>query len=471
MMPGKTHDDGRAALDDAAARGLRAALRGPVLVPGDDGYEAARRVHNGMIDRRPAAIAQCVDGADVQAAVRMAREYRLLAAVRGGGHSGAGFGVCAGGLVIDLSRMRAVEVNPASRTVRVGGGCVWGDVDRATQPFGLAVPAGIVSSTGVAGLTLGGGHGYLTRKYGLTIDNLLAVDMVLADGSRATASADRNPDLFWAVRGGGGNFGVVTSFVFRAQPVSTVWGGPTLWPIEMAGEAMRWWRDFTAAASEDMYGFFKFLNVPPAPPFPERLHGSTMCGVVWCYSGPAEKAEEAFAPVRRFGPPVFEHLGPMPIAALNSAFDPLLPPGLQWYWKGDFVRELGEEAIGLHAHFGSALPSALSTMHMYPVDGAVHRVAADGTAFRYRDCRWSCVIAGIDPEPANKDRISAWAKDYWSALHPHSAGGAYVNFMMEEGQERVRATYGENYGRLAAVKRRYDPDNFFRANQNIAPAD
>ena len=342
-------------------------------------------------------------------------------------------------------------------------------MDHATHAFGLAVPTGFNSTTGVGGLTLGGGHGYLTRKYGLTIDNLLSADVVLADGSFVTANSEENEDLFWALRGGGGNFGVVTSFLFRAHPVHTVVAGPTLWHLDQAADAMRFYREFTARASEDMYGFFAFLKVPPGPPFPEDLHLETMCAVVWCYTGPAEQAEEAFRPVREFGPPALDLLGPMPLPALNSMFDPLLPAGLQWYWKHDFMNELSEEAIAAHVKHGSEIPTMLSTMHLYPIDGAAHRVGEDDTAFSYRGARWSQVVAGIDPDPANKEIITDWTRDYWEALHPHSAGGAYVNMMMEEGQDRVKASYRDNYVRLAEVKREYDPTNLFRVNQNIKP--
>jgi FAD/FMN-containing dehydrogenase len=328
----------------------------------------------------------------------------------------------------------------------------------------------VVSSTGVAGLTLGGGHGYLTRKYGLTIDNLRAVDLVLADGSFVTADAKRHAELFWAVRGGGGNFGVATSFLFEAQPVSMVYGGPTLWPIDDAAEAMRWYRQVMAEASDDLYGFFAFMNVPPAPPFPEPLHHQTVCGVVWCYTGPIDDGARALAPLREFREPAFAHVGPVPIAVLNALFDPLVPPGLQWYWKGDFIRELTDDAIEVHVRFGSSLPTPLSTMHLYPIDGVAARVDPSTTAFRYRGARWSAVIDGIDPDPANREILTTWAREYWRALRPHSAGGTYVNFMMDEGHDRVRASYGANFERLARVKRAYDPHNLFRVNQNVVPA-
>jgi FAD/FMN-containing dehydrogenase len=444
-------------------------VRGEVIGPNDEGYESARKVYNAMIDKRPGLIARCSDVADVIAAVNFARENGLLLAIRGAGHNGAGLGICDDGLVMDLSHMKGVRVDPVSRTVRVEGGATWGDVDHATHGFGLAVPSGIVSTTGVGGLTLGGGHGYLARKYGLTIDNLVEADVVLADGRLVTASDKNNEDLFWAIRGGGGNFGVVTSFLFRAQPVKTVYAGPVLWSLDRSAEVMRWYREFMPTVSEDLYGFFAFLNVPPGPPFPERLHAKTMCGIVWCYTGPSENAEQEFRPILHFGPPDFAHVGPMPFPTLQGLFDALMPPGLQWYWKGDFVRELSDAAIAEHLKHGSTLPTRLSTMHLYPVDGAVNRVGKNDTAFSHRDSRWSMVIAGIDPDPANNERITTWAKDYWSALHPYSAGGAYVNFMMEEGQDRVKATYGDNYERLVAVKRKWDPENLFRVNQNIKP--
>jgi FAD/FMN-containing dehydrogenase len=424
-----------------------------------------------MIDRRPSLIARCADVADVISSVRFARETGMLTAVRGGGHNAGGLGVCDNGLVIDLSAMKGVRVEPRSQTVRVEGGCTWGDVDHATHAFGMATPAGILSTTGVGGLTLGGGIGHLTRKYGLTVDNLLGVDMVSADGRFITASAEENPDLFWAIRGGGGNFGIVTSFLFRLHPVDTVHAGPTLWDLEQAPEVLRFYRDFINGAPEEINGFFLFLVVPPGPPFPESIHNRKMCGIVWCYTGPPDRFEETFTPVRRFRKPVFEFVGPMPYPALQSMFDALYPPGLQWYWKADFVNELSDEAIRLHVKHGSELPTPLSSMHMYPINGAAHRVGGDATAWSYRDATWAEVIVGVDPDPANNDRMIRWANAYWKALHPHSAGGAYVNFMMhDEGQDRIKATYRGNYSRLVDVKTRHDPDNFFRVNQNIRPA-
>ena len=448
---------------------LKGALRGEIIQPQDDGYAAARQVYNGMIDKRPRLIVRCRDVADVVTGVNFAREEGWLLALRGGGHNGAGLGTCDDGLLLDLSRMRGIRPNPTAGTVRVEAGCTWANVDHATHAFGQAVPCGIVSTTGVAGLTLGGGHGYLSRKYGLTIDNLLEADVVLADGTLVTANSKLNPDLFWAIRGGGGNFGVVTSFLFKSQPVHTVYAGPTLWNFERAADVLRWYWEFISHAPEELSGFFAFLRVPPGDPFPVMLHNKLMCGVVWCYAGPLEKAEDVFRPVHAFGPPVCELLGRMPFPAVQSLFDPLLPPGLQWYWKGDFLRELPDAAIAVHIDFGSRLPTPLSMLHLYPIDGAVGRVGKSETAFSYRDVKSSMVIGGIDSNPANKELITSWAKDYWNALHPYSAGGAYVNFMMEEGADRVQATYRDNYPRLAAVKSRYDPGNLLRVNQNIKP--
>ena len=457
-------------LNDAAVATFKSSLRGELIQPGDAQYDAARAVYNAMIQRRPRLIARCVDVADVIMCVKFARAQKLLVSIRGGGHNAAGLGVCDDGLVIDLSPMRWVRVDPGKRTILAGGGAQWGDVDHAAHAFGLAVPAGIISTTGVGGLTLGGGIGHLTRQCGLTIDNLLAVDVVLADGRFVTANAKENADLFWAVRGGGGNFGVVTAFLYKAHPIHTNYAGPMLYPLEDAAEVLRWYRKFIVKAPKELNGFFAFLTVPPGPPFPEHLHLKKMCGVVWCYSGPLKKAESVFKPIRKMKTPALDLVGPIPHPALQSMFDPLYPPGHQWYWKADFVREINDDAVALHVKYGAELPTMLSTMHMYPIDGAASRVKNNATPWAYRDAKWAMVMVGVDPDPANKAKISAWARDYWTALHPYSAGGAYVNFMMEEGDDRVRATYGANYTRLVKVKKKYDPSNLFRVNQNITPA-
>jgi len=449
---------------------LKSSFRGELIQPSDVGYESARKVYNAMIDKRPSLIARCVDVADVMAAVAHGRENNLLTAIRGGGHNGGGLGTCDGGLVIDLSRMKGIRVDPAAKAVRVEAGCVWGDVDHATHAFGMATPSGFISTTGVAGLTLGGGIGYLTRQYGLTIDNLLSVDMVLADGSFVTASKDENPDLFWAVSGGGGNFGVVTSFAFKLHPVSTVQFGPTFWPLEEAATVLRAYRDFIKSAPEDVSGFFAFLVVPPAPMFPEHLHLKKVCGIVWCCTGSAERVEQALKPMRSVGKPLLDAVGPAPFPVVQSLFDGLYVPGLQWYWRADNFPDLSEEAIARHVEHGSKIPTMFSTMHLYPVNGAAQRIGKNETAYSFREALFAEVIVGVDPDPAKADTIKTWCKEYWEALHPYSAGGAYMNFMMDEGQERVQASYRDNYQRLAGIKRKYDPNNFFRVNQNIRPA-
>jgi FAD/FMN-containing dehydrogenase len=448
---------------------FRAAFRGELIEPGDTGYNDARAVYNGMIDRHPRLIARCVDTADVIAAVNLARESGTLLAVRGGGHNAGGLGVWDDALVVDLSTMRSVRVDPAAGTVRVEGGATWGDVDHASHPFGLAVPSGFISTTGVAGLTLGGGIGYLSRQYGLTIDSLLSADVVLADGSFVTASADEHPDLFWALRGGGGNFGAVTSFEFRGRPVRNVVGGPTLFPLDRAPEILRFWNEFIAQAPEDIDGWFGFLTVPPVDPFPPELQLQKMAGIVWCANCEPERAEELLAPVRALKP-ALDGVMQVPFPALQSAFDALYPKGQQWYWRADFVDELTDEAIAIHMEHARQLPTPQSTMHLYPIDGAAQRVGARDTAFGYRGARYGQVIVGVDPDPANNEAMISWARDYHDALHPHSAGGGYVNMMMhDEGPDRVRASFGDNYDRLVEVKRRYDPANLFRVNQNIAP--
>jgi FAD binding domain/Berberine and berberine like len=449
---------------------LKSSFRGELLQPADPGYESARQLYNAMIDKHPRLIARCVDVADVIAAVRYGVDSGLRTAIRAGGHNGAGLGSCDDGLVIDLSRMKGIRVNPAKKAVRVEAGCVWGDVDHATHAFGMATPCGFIASTGVAGLTLGGGMGYLTRRYGLTIDNLLSVDMVLADGSFVTASSKENPDLFWAVRGGGGNFGVVTSFEFRMHPVSTVQFGPTFWPLEEAATVLRAYCGFIKKAPEHVSGFFAFLTVPPAPMFPEHLHLKKVCGIVWCCTGTPEQTEAATKPIRSLGHPLLDAVGPAPFPVVQSIFDGLYTSGLQWYWRADNFTDLSDEAIARHVEHGSKVPTMHSTMHLYPVNGAPQRVGKNDTAYSFREALFAEVIVGVDPDPANAAKITDWCKNYWEALHPFSAGGAYVNFMMDEGQERVQATYRDNYKRLAKIKKKYDPNNFFRVNQNIRPA-
>ena len=459
-----------AKVNEKAMEELKPRVRGDLIRPGDAGYDAARKVYNAMIDKRPALILRAVDVADVIAGVNFAREQGLPLAVRGGSHNGPGFGTCDDGLVLDLGRMRSVRVDPKRRTVRVDGGATWADVDHATHPFGLATPSGFISTTGVGGLTLGGGIGYLARTHGLTIDNLLSADVVLADGTFVQASPEENADLFWALRGGGGNFGVVTSFEFRLHPISTVYGGPMIWPMEKATEVLKFWREFIATAPEDINGWFAFITVPPGPPFPEAYHLKKMCALVWCYTGPLDKAEERFKPIRAFSPPAIDFCGPIPWPALQSMFDAIYPAGLQWYWKADFFRELSDKAVDLHVKYGAQLPTMHSTMHIYPINGAAHKPASGDTAFSFRDASFAEVIVAVDPDPAQNERMIAWARDYWTALHPYSAGGAYLNMVMDEGESAVKAGYRDNHARLAEIKGKYDPRNLFRINQNIKPA-
>jgi hypothetical protein len=454
-------------LTEHSAAELKNNLRGAVIEPDDPDYADACKVYNAMIHKTPRLITRCADVADVIAAVNFARENHLLLAVRSGGHNAGGLGVCDDGLVIDLALMKYTRVNPTAFTVTVGAGCTWADVDHATHAFGLATPSGIISTTGVGGLTLGGGIGHLTRKCGLTIDNLLSADVVLADGTFVKANPDENPDLFWAIRGGGGNFGVVTSFTFKLHAVDTVYGGPLFYELSEAADVMKWYRNLIKEAPDELNGFFAFHTIPPAPPFPEQFHMRKMCGIVWAYTG--TKAEETFRPIRAFKKASLDLVGALSHPALQSMFDGLYPPGLQWYWRADFVRDLSDAAIAQHVRFSNALPSMHSTMHLYPINGAASRVGKNETAWNYRDATWAQVMVGVDPDPKNNDKIISWSKSYYDALHPHSAGGAYVNFLMDEGEERVKATYGDNYERLVAIKNKYDPNNLFRVNQNIKP--
>jgi FAD/FMN-containing dehydrogenase len=447
-------------------------LAGQVVGPGHPDYDAARAVYNAMIDKSPALIAKVRTEADVVLAVNAARRHDLLLAVRGGGHNGAGLGTCDDGLVIDLAGLNSVEVDRDAKMVKVGGGCTWGQVDAATGEYGLATPSGIISTTGVGGLTLGGGLGHLTRAYGLSIDNLLAADVVLADGRQVRASADEEPDLFWALRGGGGNFGVVTSFTFRLNDVSRFVGGPTFWAVEQGDEVLKAYREFLPGAPRQLSGFFAYAQVPPAPPFPEELYLRPVCGVVWGYVGDEEGARKAMAPLLESVPePLLHGVAPVPHAALQGAFDALYPKGQQWYWRADFVNEIPDAAVEVHQRFGSELPTFLSTMHMYPIDGAAHDVDPADTAWSYRDANWGSVFAGVGADPSDAEAIRRWSIDYFEALHPFSAGGAYVNMMMDEGDDRVRASYRDNYPRLAQIKAEYDPGNLFRVNQNIRPVE
>jgi FAD/FMN-containing dehydrogenase len=450
---------------------LREAIRGTVTGPDDAGYDEARAVYNGMIDRRPAVVVQAANAGDVMTAVRFAGDSSMTVAVRGGSHSVPGFGTADGAVVVDLSAMNGGRVDPAARTVRVGGGATWGDLNAMTHAFGLATTGGIISTTGVGGLTLGGGIGYLTRALGLSLDNLVAADVVTADGTFHQASEEQDADLFWAIRGGGGNFGVVTSFEFRLSPVKDIYGGPMFFELDRAGDLLRFYRDFIVDAPEELGCFPAYQIAPPLPFIPEDRHGEPFVAMVACWAGDLAEGEQALKPIRDVGPPVAEMVGPMPYPALNSAFDPLVPPGLHHYWKANFVKELTDDAIAAHLEHGPRLPAVNSTMHIYPINGAPHRVAPDATAFAHRDATFATVIAGMwPPDEVDDESGTAWVRDYYDATAPHSETGGYVNFAAEDDQDRVRANYGPSYDRLREIKAEVDPGNMFRHNQNIDPA-
>ena len=448
---------------------LTARVTGTVVTPRDGEYEDARHVYNQMIDRRPAAIVRCASTADVAAVVRHVQESGRPLAVRGGGHSVPGFGTADDAVVADLSGLRRVDVDPANRLARAGGGTTWNGFNEATSRHGLATTGGIISTTGIGGLTLGGGIGYLSRGYGLSCDNLVSARVVTADGETLTASESEHPDLFWALRGGGGNFGVVTEFTYRLHPVSEVYGGPMFFELADAPAILAYFRDFIRDAPREYGGFPAFQIAPPLPFVPEDRVGEPFIAVVSCWTGSAADGEKVLQGFREVAQPVAEHVGTMPYAALNSAFDALVPPGLQHYWKASFVSELTDEAIAAHVEHGSKVPVVNSTMHLYPINGACHDVAPDATAFGHRDATFAAVIAGMWPDPADNEANTRWVKDYYAAIEPHSQPGGYVNFASADDQGKVAENYGANYGRLREVKRRYDPDNLFRLNQNIRP--
>src|SRR4051795_1901502 len=449
------------------AEGLTAAVQGRVVERGDATYEEARALYNAMIDRRPAAIAYCVDTADVAAAVKFANEQGVRIAVRSGGHNGAGLGSVDDGLVIDLSEINDVTVDATAKLARVGGGALLSKLVEITHQSGLTVPVGIIGTTGVGGLTLGGGVGHLTRAFGLTIDNLVAATVVVADGSVVQCDAERDSDLFWALRGGGGNFGIVTQFTFRCHPLTNVLAGPVMYDLDDTQEVMRWQTEFLQAQPDELGGFVSLMSVPPGPPFPEELHLRKVCAVVWTQGGDEESA--ALREARAFGKPLLDGIAPMPLPVWNTAFDALFPAGEQWYWRGDFFGDVPEAAIDVHAEWAAKLPTWKSLMHLYPISGAASGVANDDPAWGHRDAKWSQVIAGVDPDPAGAQAITEWTRGYSDALKPYALGGGYSNFAMDE-PDRVQGMYGANYDRLARIKAQYDPQNVFRVNQNIKPA-
>jgi FAD/FMN-containing dehydrogenase len=460
-------------VDSAALQAFAAQVRGPVLGPDDDGYDGARKIWNGLIDRRPALIVQCAGAADVVDAVDFAREHGLLLSIKGGGHNVAGNAVNDGGLVIDLSQMRGVHVDPKAGTVRVQGGATLGDMDRETQLFGLAVPAGVVSTTGVAGLTLHGGAGHLRRKYGLSIDNLLSVDIVTADGVIRRASANENEDLFWAVRGAGSNFGVVTSFEFQAHAIGPMlMVGAVFYPFEDVRELLPAWRDYMSSAPEELSSIALCWSIPPGDPFPPEHHGKPVLVVAGAYAGAVEAGEAVVQPLRELGRPLVDVSGPWPWLGLQSGFDELFPKGGLYYWKSRALAELSAAAIDDIADFGARRPSPLTDIVVWHNGGAMSRVGETETAYGGRDAAFLVTGEASWDDPAVTDDALAWGRGFWDAMGRHSTGGLYLNFagLGEEKEQLVKAGHGVNYERLVALKAKYDPENLFRMNLNIAPA-
>jgi FAD/FMN-containing dehydrogenase len=461
----------RTALDDGALAGLSRRFRGTLIRPGDAPYDAGRRVWNGAIDRRPALIARCTGAADVRAAVGLARERELVVAVRGGGHNVAGTAVCDGGIVIDLSAMKGMWVDPRARLARAQAGLLWGEFDHETQPFGLATPGGIVSHTGIAGLTLGGGLGWLMRRHGLTADNLLSAEVVTADGALVRASAEEHADLFWGLRGGGGNFGIVTSFEYRLHAVGpVVLAGVVLHPAARAREVLSFYRDYVASAPDELMTILVLRMAPPAPFLPEEVHGQPVVIIAVCWAGPVEEGERAVAPLRRFGEPLADLIRPTPYASHQALLDASVPHGLGYYWKSEYLRPLSDALIDtLVAHAWRA-PTPESYAAVFHMGGAVGREDPDDSAFEDRRAAHAMTMDGVWSDPAASGACIAWARGFWEAVRPHSTGRVYVNFLGEEGEDRVRAAYGATkYERLRALKRKYDPTNFFRMNQNVVP--
>jgi len=461
---------GEGVMSDPSIEQLREQVRAPVLTAEDPGYDEARTVHNGMFDKRPRVIIRAEQVADVIGAVNFARDAGLDLSVKGGGHSAPGFGTNDHGVVIDLSLMRHVHVDPQARTALAGGGATWGDFNYATHAYGLATTGGIISTTGIGGLTLGGGIGYLCRGHGLSIDNLVSAEVVTADGQVRVANKDDNADLFWALRGGGGNFGVVTSFEFQLHPIKDVYVGIFFYELEHAATLFHFYREFIQNADEAYGAFPAFQIAPPLPFIPEDRHGDTFCAAIVHWAGPLEQGESAMKPFRDLAPVVAEMVGPMPYPALNSAFDAIFPKGIRSYWKGNFVTELTDAAIEQHVEHGAKVPEVSATMHLYPINGACHRVGADETAFAYRHADFATVIVAAWQDPAVDAERIQWVRDYYNATAPFSEAGGYVNFMADDDQSRVQDNYGGNFERLTEIKRSYDPDNLFHLNQNIQPA-
>ena len=449
---------------------LKTSIDGSVILPEDQNYDEARSIYNAMIDKKPSIIVKCKDEDDVVDTVNFARKNNLEVSIRSGGHNGAGLALVENGLVIDLSEMKSYDIEPEKHRLRIDPGFTLKEIDAITHGHGLALPFGINGTTGISGLTLGGGIGYLSRIGGLTIDNLLECRLVLASGKVVNANENENSDLFWALKGGGGNFGVVISFKFKLLSVKNIYGGPMLWDLEDAKKTFRLYDEFTRNASNDIYGFYAFLIVPPSDPFPKDLWNKKVCGVVWNYTGAMDKAEEVFNPIREKTNPILDWVSEMPLPNLNSLFDDLYPKGMQWYWRAHYINEVSDEALQVNIDYAKSIPTMHSTTHFYPIDGKVHEVSNDETAWANRGIRWAQVIVGVDPDPQKAEEVTSWCKEYYNALKPYAANdGAYVNFMMEEGQSRIKKSYKGNYERLTRIKAKYDPDNFFHINQNIKP--
>jgi FAD/FMN-containing dehydrogenase len=448
-------------IDDAALEAFKASLRGELLRPGDPGYDDARKVWNGMIDKRPALIARCTGVADIIDAVNFARTNELLVSVRGGGHNITGNAVCDGGLMIDLSRMQSVRVDPVKRTARAEAGLTWGEYNRETQAFGLASTGGVVSTTGIAGLTLGGGLGWLMGKHGLSCDNLLSADMVTADGQFLTASASEHPDLFWGLRGGGGNFGVVTSFEYRLHPVGPVLAGMVLHPMANAKDVLRFYREYARSAPDELTAFAALMTSP---------EGAPVVAIVVGYIGPMAEGERLVAPVRKFGSPIADTIGPTSYVQLNTMFDAAFPyGGVQRYWKSSFLKHLGDDVLEILVDRAATMPSPMSMVGFFHVHGAASRVHPDETAFGLRDDQWDYDIISQWQDPGESERHIRWTREFWTAVEPFATGEVYVNHLDAEEGTRIRAAYGKNYERLVALKNTYDPTNLFRLNQNIKP--
>lgn len=462
---------GQTTIEEAAVNQLKTALRGQLIRAGDEGYDQTRRVHNAMIDRRPAMIARCTGATDVIECVRFAREHQLLVSVRAAGHNVVGSAICDGGLVIDLSGMKGLRIDPQARTARVEGGVTWGELNHDLQLFGLAAPGGFVSTTGVAGLTLGGGLGWLVRKHGLALDNLLSVDLVTANGQLLTANVTEHSDLFWGVRGAGGNFGVVTSFEFRVHPAGTVLAGLVIHPITRAKEALQFWREYEATAPEEMTNGALLFSAPPAPFLPEAAHGTPVVGIGGVYAGPIDAGEQALRPLRRFGTPAADTFQPMPYSAAQTMADFLWPAGLHSYWKSSFIKEFSDAAIETILACYATKPSPLTVVVIeHNGDGAMSRVGEQETAFGHRRWPYNFLVTSMWTDPAASETNIRWTREFWEAMRPFLADAVYVNYLGEENAERVQAAYGaEKYGRLVALKNKYDPTNFFRSNQNIKP--